>query len=168
MKQIGYISTEELKKQVDKNIYSFQSLLKNLKRKKPDLLDEIIHELHSKAFSHFNYLDCANCCKTIGPRLIEKDAEQLARYLKMTVSDFHDKYLFIDEDGDLIFKEHPCPFLLHDNYCSVYENRPRACREYPHTDRKRFYQILDLSLKNCETCPVVFAIFKELSEKKNN
>ncbi len=30
----------------------------------------------------------------------------------------------------------PCPFLGDDNYCSVYEARPKACREYPHTDRK--------------------------------
>ena len=76
-----------------------------------------------------------------------------------------EQYIVTDEDGDFIFKEHPCPFLLSDNYCLVYENRPKACREYPHTDRKRFYQILLLSHKNCETCPVVYDIFEELKTK---
>jgi uncharacterized protein len=57
-------------------------------------------------------------------------------------------------------------FCLPDNYCVVYESRPKACREYPHTDRKRFYQIMELSHKNCETCPVVYEIFEEL--KKEN
>jgi hypothetical protein len=46
----------------------------------------------------------------------------------------------------------------------VYEDRPKACREYPHTDRKRMYQILNLTHKNCEVCPVVFAITDELSK----
>jgi Fe-S-cluster containining protein len=46
--------------------------------------------------------------------------------------------------------------------CMVYENRPKACREYPHTDRKRFIQILNLSHKNCETCPVVYKVFESL------
>jgi hypothetical protein len=94
--------------------------------------------------------------------LIDKDIERLAKHLKMKVSDFSSKYVLTDEDGDFVFKEHPCPFLLPDNYCMVYENRPKACREYPHTDRKRFYQILELSYKNCETCPVVFEIFEEM------
>jgi Fe-S-cluster containining protein len=46
----------------------------------------------------------------------------------------------------------------------IYENRPKACREYPHTNRKRFVQILNLSHKNCETCPVVYEIFEALRE----
>ena len=75
-----------------------------------------------------------------------------------------EQYVLTDEDGDYVFNAHPCPFLLPDNYCMVYENRPRACREYPHTDRKRFYQILPLSFKNCETCPVVYEIFQELKQ----
>jgi Fe-S-cluster containining protein len=25
---------------------------------------------------------------------------------------------------------------MDDNKCSIYEVRPKACREYPHTDRK--------------------------------
>ena len=103
-----------------------------------------------------------NCYKTIGPRLIDKDIERLAKHLKMKVADFTNQYIITDEDGDFVFKDHPCPFLMPDNYCMVYENRPRACREYPHTDRKRFFQILPLSHKNYETCPVVYDIFEEL------
>jgi Fe-S-cluster containining protein len=56
----------------------------------------------------------------------------------------------------------PCPFLGADNYCSVYDDRPKACREYPHTDRKRFYQILDLTLKNTSTCPAVHLVIEKL------
>ena len=57
----------------------------------------------------------------------------------------------------------PCPFLGHDNYCSVYEDRPAACREYPHTNRKNMYQILELTYKNTLVCP---AVLKSVSEVK--
>ncbi len=165
MEKVNYKSPEELKLLTDKNRQETNALVKRLKKKKPKNLDDMVHELHEEAFSEFDCLDCANCCKTIGPRLIDKDIERLAKHLKMKVSDFMEQYILTDEDGDYIFNTHPCPFLLPDNYCMVYESRPRACREYPHTDRKRFYQILPLSFKNCETCPVVYDIFEELKKR---
>ena len=162
MNKVEYKSPEELKLLSDKTRAETNSLVKKLKKKKPKNLDSIVHQLHDKAFDEFDCLDCASCCKTIGPRLTNKDIERLAKHLKMKMSAFTNQYILIDEDGDYVFKDHPCPFLLPDNYCIVYENRPKACREYPHTNRKRFYQILELSHKNCETCPVVYDIFEEL------
>jgi hypothetical protein len=82
----------------------------------------------------------------------------------MKTVDFIRQYLFKDEDNDYVFKQTPCPFLMPDNYCMVYEDRPKACREYPHTDRKRMYQILSLTHKNCEVCPIVFGITDELAK----
>ncbi|NQU88647.1 MAG: YkgJ family cysteine cluster protein [Mariniphaga sp.] len=166
MADIDYKSPEELKILTDKTKDETVSFLKKLKKNKPKNLDSVVHKMHTDAFSNFNCLDCANCCKTIGPRLIEKDINRLARYLKIKPSEFIEQYIEVDEDNDFIFRDHPCPFLLPDNFCMVYEQRPKACREYPHTDRKRFYQILDLSHKNCETCPVVFSIIDKL--KKTN
>jgi uncharacterized protein len=166
MKKVTYKTPAELRLLTDKARVETSAFIKRIKKKKPKNLDDVVQELHVLAFSTFDCLDCANCCKTIGPRLIDKDIERLAKYLKMKISDFTEKYILTDEDGDFVFREHPCPFLLPDNYCMVYESRPKACREYPHTDRKRFYQILELSHKNCETCPVVYEIFEEL--KKNS
>jgi len=164
MAKIEYKTPEELKILADNTRKETISFLKKLKRKKPKNLDDVVHGLHHEAFSDFNCLDCANCCKTIGPRLTGKDIERLSRHLKMKPSDFIGQYVETDEDNDYVFKSHPCPFLQLDNSCSVYEQRPKACREYPHTDRKRFYQILDLTHKNCETCPVVFSIVDELKK----
>ncbi len=165
MKKIDFKTPEELKQLTDKNRLETEAFLKRLKKKPPKNLDDVVHELHDEAFAAFNCLNCANCCKTIGPRLTDKDIERLAKHLKMKPAAFAEQYIRTDEDGDFVFKSHPCPFLLPDNYCMVYENRPKACREYPHTDRKRFYQILTLSHKNCETCPVVYEIFEELKTK---
>ncbi len=162
MRKVEYKTPGELKKLTDKRRSEFALFIKKLKKKKPKKLDAVVHELHDEAFSEFDCLGCANCCKTIGPRLIEKDIDRLARHFKIKSADFIEKYVNVDEDGDFVFNSHPCPFLMADNYCMVYESRPKACRDYPHTNRNRFHQILAMSLKNCETCPVVFDIFEEL------
>jgi len=162
MTEIYYKTPEELKALTEKGRKETGILLKNLKKRRPGNLDDIVHRLHREAFNGFSCLDCANCCKTIGPRLTDKDIERLARHFRMKPSDFFEKYVRTDEDGDSVFMQHPCPFLMSGNFCMVYEDRPKACREYPHTDRRRFLQILDLSHKNCETCPVVYYIFEEL------
>ncbi|OFX85821.1 MAG: Fe-S oxidoreductase [Bacteroidetes bacterium GWF2_33_16] len=137
-----------------------------LKRKKPKNLDDIVHQLHDEVFQDIDCLNCANCCKSISPTLYEKDIERLAKHLKIKPSQLVDEYLQIDEENDYVFRKQPCPFLLLDNYCIVYESRPKACREYPHTDRKRFYQILDLTLKNTEVCPAAFDVVEKLKGKK--
>lgn len=164
MKKIAYRTPEELKLLTDKTRTETAIFLKKLKKKKPKDLDDFVQGLHIDAFAQFSCLDCANCCKTIGPRLIDKDVERLAKHLKMKASDFMEQYIRMDEDGDMVFRDHPCPFLMPDNYCMVYESRPRACREYPHTDRKRFYQILQLTHLNCETCPVAYEIVEQMKE----
>jgi uncharacterized protein len=165
MEKVIYRTPGELLLKTRQNSKETLLFIKNLKKRKPGDLDTIVHQLHAAAFSKFSCLDCANCCKTIGPRLIPSDIERLAKHLKMKLADFYSQYIMADEDDDLVFAEHPCPFLQPDNYCMVYDNRPRACREYPHTDRKRFHQILDLTYKNCETCPVVFDIMEELKTR---
>jgi|SRR5690554_1580821 len=160
-----YKSPEELFVLTAKSRKETLLLIKKLKKRKTRNIDAAVHQKHSELFSRFSCLDCANCCKTIGPRLTDKDIEQLSKYLRMKPSVFVEQYVQIDEDGDYVFNSHPCPFLLPDNYCMVYENRPKACREYPHTDRKKFVQILSLSHKNCETCPVVHEVFDYLRKE---
>ncbi len=164
MKPIQYKTPEELALMVQKSRTEIKMLINKLKRKKPKNLDDAVHEMHDEMFASFSCLDCANCCKTIGPRLIENDIDRLAKHLKMKPAGFMETYVEIDEDNDYVFRDHPCPFLGQDNYCMVYDNRPKACREYPHTNRKRFVRILDLSHKNCETCPIVFEIFEVLNQ----
>ena len=86
----------------------------------------------------------------------------MASFLRIKATDLIAQHMYLDEDGDYVFNGAPCPFLGSDNYCSIYEARPKACREYPHTDRKQFQQILDLSLKNTRICPAVARIFELL------
>ena len=143
---------------------STKVLFKKLKKKRPKNLDMIAQEAHEEVFEEIDCLECANCCKTLGPRITDVDIARLAKHLRIKPGKVIEHYMTIDEDGDYVFNAMPCPFLMPDNYCSVYDARPKACREYPHTDQKRFYQILDLSQKNVETCPAVYEIVERIKE----
>lgn len=142
----------------------FKLLAARVKKLKSKQADEIFKQLHKEAFEQINCLACANCCRGLGPRLFKKDIERLSAHLKMKSSVFTDTCLRIDEDGDFVFQSMPCPFLTGDNYCMVYSSRPKACREYPHTDQKNIRSILSTCIKNTETCPAVFYIFEKLPE----
>ena len=133
-------------------------------KKKLEGMDLRVQALHDKVSSGTDCLKCANCCRSLGPRITDKDIERMAKALRMKATDVIKNYLRVDEDGDTVFQSMPCPFLGDDNYCSIYESRPKACREYPHTDRKRFYQIYNLSIKNAATCPIVYEVLEQLTK----
>jgi uncharacterized protein len=138
------------------------ALVKRLSTTDSRKLDERVHAIHEAVFDTINCLDCANCCRTLGPRITDADVQRIAASLRIKPSGFVENYLVVDEDGDYIFRSMPCPFLGSDNYCSIYDVRPKACREYPHTDRRRVYQVLKLTLKNSAICPAVFGILERL------
>ena len=131
---------------------------KKIKKKKTRNLDDQFHDLHDEVFEQIDCLKCANCCKTTSPIFRDVDVTRISKKFKMDTRDFENQYLRRDEDGDLVLKSSPCTFLNEDNTCFIYDVRPQACREYPHTDRKRMHQILDLTLKNTLICPAVSRI----------
>lgn len=136
-----------------------------LKKRPPKDLDYLMQELHDEEFSRTDCLQCANCCKTTGPLFTNADVERIAKHFRMRPSAFIESYLRIDEDNDYVLQNVPCSFLGEDNYCSIYDVRPKACREFPHTNRKKFQQISDLTLKNTAICPAAFNIVEAMKER---
>ena len=159
------MNAEELKKKALNQKKSNKKLLGKLKKKKGTLIDELFQEAHDYIFSCTDCLKCANCCKTTGPLFTDKDIDRISKHLNLKPIKFISQYLKIDEDGDYVLQSIPCEFLGHDNYCSIYDVRPKACLEYPHTNRKKQHQILKVNLKNTEICPAVFKIFEEIKSQ---
>ncbi|MDR2977570.1 MAG: YkgJ family cysteine cluster protein [Streptococcaceae bacterium] len=144
---------------------SHEKFLAQLKKKPPKKLDQIALEIHKEVFREIDCTACANCCKTLGPLWTEADIERVAKHLHMSLQNFEAAYLRVDEDGDKVFQNMPCPFLDSDNLCSIYEMRPKACREFPHTDRKKVYQINHLTLKNTLYCPEAYEFVERLEDR---
>jgi Fe-S-cluster containining protein len=162
-----YFNALELIQKAEKAKPNTELFFKKIKKRVPDNFDAVVHDLHREVFDTINCLDCGNCCRTLGPRITDKDIEKLAKQLKLKPSDLVSKFLKVDEDGDYVFQSMPCPFLGNDNYCSVYTERPKACREYPHTDRRKFHQILNITLLNTSTCPAVYLLVEKLKSGNN-
>lgn len=141
---------------------SNKKMLRNLKKKN---LDMLFQKHHSDVFEEIDCLACANCCITTGPLILERDIDRISKFLRIKPVSFITEYLRRDEDNDWVFKTMPCHFLDNDNYCLIYNVRPRACREYPHTDRKNIHQLFGKTLINSTICPSVGMILERIRGK---
>lgn len=156
---------KQLKKKAKDKSGENKKYFAKLKKRTPKNLDYIMQELHDAEFEKTDCLTCANCCKTTGPLFTNADVERVAKHFRLKPQRFVEQYLRVDEDNDYVLQQVPCAFLGLDNYCSIYDVRPKACREFPHTDRKKFQQISNLTLKNVAICPAAFNIVEEMKKK---
>ena len=151
-----------------RNRKAIQRLFAGWRRKPPRDLDAQFHSGHETAFNRIDCLACANCCKTTSPIFKERDIVRIAKHLGMKVADFSSRYLRRDEDGDWILQTAPCPFLeTETNACTIYSERPQACREFPHTDRKNMREILGITEHNAHLCPAVSSVVQSILDEVN-
>lgn len=126
----------------------------------------MLPELHKEAFSKIDCLQCANCCKNYSPRFKMPDIRRASKRLKMKETEFINAYLLMDADGDYVVNSRPCPFLGIDNYCGIYDDRPRDCARYPYTDEDVFIKQPKLSLKNISVCPAAYYVMERMLETR--
>jgi Fe-S-cluster containining protein len=143
-----------------------QKYFARLKKRTPKRLDYLMQELHEEEFKKTDCLTCANCCKTTSPIFTNIDVDRISKRLKMKSAAFTAQYLLRDEDDFLVLKTAPCSFLdVSDNTCTIYDVRPKACAEYPHTNRKKFIGITDLTIDNTTVCPAAYNIVETLKKR---
>ena len=150
--------------EANKKRKEYRKRLQQLKKKKLKQVNTDFNNLHDEEFETMDCLTCANCCKTTSPIFRNADINRLAKHLKIKAGKFTERYLKLYDDQDYVLKSSPCTFLNSDNTCQVYEYRPLACREYPHTDRKNVIQIMNLTLENTEICPAVALIVDKITQ----
>jgi len=119
-------------------------------------------QLHEEAFAKIDCLTCAACCKNYSPRFKTPDIKRISKHLRLKESVFIEKYLNLDNEGDYVVKQTPCPFLAGDNFCSIYEVRPSDCSRFPYTNEDVFIKRQSITLKNSTFCPAVFTVLEKL------
>ena len=139
-------------------IHATKKIFRKMKQAKPNDLDQKFHKGHEAEFKKMDCLSCANCCKTTSPIFRDADIRRISKHLRIKEGKFISDYLRMDEEQDYVLKSSPCSFLDNDNTCSIYDVRPLACREYPHTDRKNMFQVLEITAENSLICPAVARI----------
>ena len=157
---------KELPELAKEKLVENKKYFQKLKKRTPKNLDVVMQELHIKEFEKTDCLTCGNCCKTTSPIFTDKDIQRISKHFKMKVVNFISQYLERDADDFYVLKTSPCSFLdLNDNSCLIYDVRPKACSEYPHTNRRKFIQITDLTISNIEICPATYNIIEALKVK---
>ncbi|MBI4877105.1 MAG: YkgJ family cysteine cluster protein [Acidobacteria bacterium] len=131
------------------------------------------HGLHERRFRHIaqeieDQIDCtvcANCCKVATARVTERDAERLARHLRVKKAVFLRDYCEESGEEGIILRrnEAGCVFLS-GTECTVYDERPASCRDFPHLVRgaasfvARMWEMPD---RACY-CPIVYNALERL------
>lgn len=142
-----------------------KALFRFLNQKPKKELDSLFYPLYQEIFFKYDCTQCANCCSGLGPLFLDKDIERMATYFHMKKKQFISAYLKTDEDGDYVFAELPCPFLCDDNRCLVYNDRPKACREFPHLLDGMTKEVLKKTELNGAVCPPVAEILLLLLDR---
>ncbi|MEZ5015422.1 MAG: YkgJ family cysteine cluster protein [Flavipsychrobacter sp.] len=146
-----------------KTAEAHQKLYKQMLQKgKKNLILKALPDLHEEAFEQIDCLDCANCCKNYSPRFKKPDIKRIAKVIGMKEGDMILQYLTMDEDGDYVLRQSPCPFLASDNTCDIYEDRPTDCRRYPYTDEDVLLKRVNITLKNATICPATYYVLEKL------
>lgn len=151
------------REQEDEN-WEFRTFLKNYDLEVEEI-DAIVHAIHEEVSLQIDCLACGNCCRKIQPVLDADDISRLAASLDMSFPDFTEKYLVADEDGEgHVFNSIPCPFLS-GNSCTVYADRPEACRSYPHLHKPEFLFRMAQAISNCSVCPISYNVYERLKRE---
>jgi Fe-S-cluster containining protein len=145
--------------------YRFRSFLKGRLNMITERTDEIVRATTDEVWQHIDCTKCANCCKTLPVVVDNADVKLLAARLGISQQQFLDKYVTMDAFGDKQFASTPCPFLGDDNLCTVYEERPKACHDFPYLHAEHFTSRSLMMISNTGTCPIVFNVWQELKTR---
>jgi uncharacterized protein len=137
-----------------------------LKSIKSAELDAIFSKQHDIVFKNTDCLTCANCCRNYSPIIEPEEIPRLLKAIDIDSATLFSKYIEMDDEGDFVFQSQPCPMLdLETNKCSIYDQRPKACAEYPHTNMKQIKKHLDLLEKNIDICPAANTILANVMKE---
>ena len=145
--------------------YRFRDFLKTRLNLSNAELDAVVRETTDAVWQQIDCTTCAHCCKTLQIVVDDADIQRLARRLETTPQAFAAQYVAVDTDKTRLFRSQPCPLLGPDNRCTVYEDRPKACRDFPYLHDKDFRSRTLAMIENAALCPIVFNVWRELKRK---
>jgi uncharacterized protein len=136
-----------------------------------DHSDRILRRIAEAIEEQIDCTVCANCCRVATAMVTKRDAERLARHLRIPLARFLAEYTIEDAEGDegRILRRSDasgCVFLDGTN-CVVYEARPEACQKFPHLVRgagsiaSRMWQFVD----RATYCPIVYNSLEAFKEE---
>lgn len=160
------VNLRSFRSKVKKNKTVFKRFLNKLLKEQPRGLDKIAAATDKEVWQETDCLTCANCCKTMSPTYTTADIKRISAHLEMTPDEFKKKWLRKDRGGDWLNKTEPCQFLnLENNYCAIYEVRPKDCAGFPHHTKRRMVDYMHVYKQNVEYCPATYKLVEKMMDK---
>lgn len=145
--------------------YRFRAFLKGRLNLSTSATDAIVKETTDEVWQQIDCTKCAHCCRTLQVVVDSKDVSRLATRLGLTPRQFARRYVAVAEDKTKYFASSPCVFLGDDNRCTVYEDRPQACRDFPYLHDEHFTGRSLMMIANTAVCPIVFNVWQALKTR---
>jgi uncharacterized protein len=152
-------------RQQEEENYRFRDYLKLQLPMSNSELDGVVAQITHSVCAQIDCTTCANCCRTLQIVVDNRDIARLAKKRGMGRKEFTAQYVGLAEDGVQYFLSSPCAFLGDDNRCTVYEDRPQACRDFPYLDTPHFRSRSLSMVENTATCPIVFNVWERLKRQ---
>src|ERR1035441_966245 len=136
-KQIDLVQIRKMASKKEKENWRFRQFLKGSEGLD---IDRCVAAITERVWAGIDCTTCANCCRELQPTFSEEDISRVARRLGMDRQQFINTYLQKTQNGESNpweTRTTPCPFLK-GNLCSVYEDRPGDCSDYPHLYKSDF------------------------------
>ncbi len=120
------------------------------------MLDAFVNEIAAPIVAAIDCTQCANCCRSLEVQLTPADIEQVAEAVQIPVSDVMARYVEPADEHGGTFRARPCAFLA-NNRCSIYAQRPDACRIYP-LFTPDFRWTLAHTIAGAGLCPIIYNV----------
>ncbi|MCL2786065.1 MAG: YkgJ family cysteine cluster protein [Methanomassiliicoccaceae archaeon] len=115
-------------------IYRDKYILEGLDEIPPAMLADldIAYDICKKMHDSFPCELCGKCCHQANITLMDSDIERISGTLDMSKDDFITEHLY-QRDGIWLFKKSgACKFLGDDKRCTIWQERPEICRDFPY------------------------------------
>ena len=118
-------------------------------------LDALVHQIARDVSDRVDCTACGNCCRPMLVAVDNDDIALLAKSQKISFMAFERRAVMRAEDGEKCLIRTPCDFLS-GNMCTVYEYRPKACRDFPYLHHPEFRKRMLTAIDNTEVCPIAY------------
>jgi len=139
--------------------WRFRTFVKHLSSRRAREADRLAERFGREAEAQMDCRTCAACCQSCHVPIDEAETERLAGRLGLAVPEFRQRHMDPDDDGEPAMRA-PCVFL-DGTLCSVYEDRPEACRGYPYIGREIAPRMIAI-IERARECPIVFEMLEQL------
>ncbi len=123
------------------------------------------HVIAEQVESRFDCQACANCCRETLVTVSSAEVHAIAEYLVMDDAEVVRLYTLppLEPAGERILRNEPVCVFLDGNLCTIYDARPKVCRDFPHLHghEDTLPHRMTAIIRRASICPIVYNALEE-------